>query len=139
MRELIERLERMEANRVALDILQEQLKEMEATTDGLRAQKLDSIKVSGSPDTESALAAALDKRAKLAAQIRTITTELSIMNKALQTLSADERIVLDLFYIHRRKDHVGELKLRLGYETSTIYRIKDAALQRLSERLHGPT
>ena len=83
------------------------------------------------------MTANIEERARLGEKVRGIATEVMILDRALGSLTDEERLVLELFYIRRRKDHVGELKQRLGYESSTIYRIKDTALKRLSERLYG--
>ena len=138
MERLINRLEKLESNRVALEILPERLKELEAAADGLRAQKLNGVQVTGGGgDPAEALTANIEERARLGEKVRGIATEVMILDRALGSLTEEERLVLELFYIRRRKDHVGELKQRLGYESSTIYRIKDTALKRLSERLYG--
>ena len=50
------------------------------------------------------------------------------IEKGLAGLSAEERDVLDCFYINQTHRDLEALKEKLGYEKSQIYRIKDRAL-----------
>jgi len=136
-KELISRLGRIEAHRVALRTLPERLQELEAVADGLNAHKLDGVKVSGSRSIEAAFAANYEERDRITDKLRSANSELRILETALDSLREDERLVLELFYVHRRKGHVEELQERLNCEASTVYRRKNTALQKLYDRVYG--
>ena len=59
------------------------------------------------------------------------------VDDALSTLTADERKVLDAFYIHRSQGHVPSLMKELGYEQRQIYKIKDRALYHFTVAMYG--
>lgn len=61
----------------------------------------------------------------------------ALVERGLQSLSEQERRVLDLFYIHRIRGHVEELMEELNVETSQVYRIKDAALYKYTTTIYG--
>lgn len=128
---------RIEAHRVALRTLPERLQELEAVADGLSAHKLDGMRVSGSHTTEAVFAANVEERDRITYTMRRAASELRILETALDSLSEDERLVLELFYVHRRKGHVEELQERLNCEASTVYRLKNTALQKLHDRVYG--
>ena len=62
-----------------------------------------------------------------------------LIERGLSKLSEEERLVIDLFYIDRPRDHLDELTKRLGYEKTQIYRIKDAALYKFTVTMYGIT
>lgn len=69
--------------------------------------------------------------------IKATETLVALVEKGLNTLTDEERRVLDLFYIHRTRGHVEVLMEELHLETSQIYRIKDAALYKFTTTLYG--
>ena len=61
----------------------------------------------------------------------------ALVERGLNTLTDEERRVLDLFYIHRQRGHVERLMEEMHLETSQIYRIKDAALYKFTTTIYG--
>lgn len=62
-----------------------------------------------------------------------------IIDRGLKSLSDEEKMVLDLFYINRTKHYLDELSKRLGYEQAQIYRIKNNALYKFTINMYGIT
>jgi hypothetical protein len=62
-----------------------------------------------------------------------------LIERGLQSLSAEERLVLDLFYMNRSKHYIEDLSKRLGYEQAQIYRIKGKALYKFTINMYGIT
>ena len=62
-----------------------------------------------------------------------------IIERGLASLTDEERMVLDLFYINRTKHYLEELTKRLGYEQAQIYRIKSSALYKFTVHEYGIT
>ena len=60
-----------------------------------------------------------------------------LIEKGLAGLDETERLVLDLFYIHRAKGNVERLMDKLDYEKSQVYRLKDSALYKYVIEVYG--
>ena len=59
------------------------------------------------------------------------------MEKALDALTAEERLVLERFYINPHKGSVDRLCEELGVERTAVYKRKDAARERFTKLLYG--
>ena len=53
------------------------------------------------------------------------------------TLTEDERVVLDKFYINRPTRHIDRLCDELHCEKSTVYRLKDSGLKKFTIAMYG--
>lgn len=62
-----------------------------------------------------------------------------LIERGLAKLSEEERLVIDLFYIDRPRNHLDELTKRLGCEQAQIYRIKNTALYKFTVTMYGIT
>lgn len=60
-----------------------------------------------------------------------------IIERGLASLTDEEKMVLNLFYINRTKHYLEELTKRLGYEQAQIYRIKSGALYKFTINMYG--
>lgn len=63
----------------------------------------------------------------------------SVVDRALEVLDDEERLVLDRFYIHRAKGAAAELCDRLNLEKSSVYDRRDKALRHFTLALYGVT
>ena len=61
----------------------------------------------------------------------------ALVDAGLETLSAEERLILNRFYIHPAKGNVDRLCGELGVEKSQVYARKDAALHHFTISLYG--
>ena len=64
-------------------------------------------------------------------------TWLAGVERGLNVLDERERAVLDAFFIMRRENHVEYLCETLHVERTTVYRIKDTALQKFTLARYG--
>ena len=71
--------------------------------------------------------------------IPTFVLPRSVVDRALEVLDDEERLVLDRFYIHRAKGAVAELCDRLNLEKSAVYDRRDKALRHFTLALYGVT
>lgn len=62
---------------------------------------------------------------------------IEVVDKALQALSDDERLILDRFYIERNEESVGQLCDELCLERSRVYQLKDKAIRHFTLVLYG--
>jgi hypothetical protein len=64
---------------------------------------------------------------------------IKLVDKGLSGLDDNERIVLDKFFVHkiRGENHVYALMDKLGYEKTTIYKLKDDALYKFTITMYG--
>ena len=60
-----------------------------------------------------------------------------IVEGGLSILDDEERLALELCFIHRAKGAIMELCERLNVENSTAYRRRDDALRRFTMALYG--
>lgn len=60
-----------------------------------------------------------------------------LIERGLESLTKEEQLVLDLFYINRPKRYLDEISKRLGYEQAQIYRIKNNALYKFTINMYG--
>ncbi len=62
---------------------------------------------------------------------------IDMIDRGLNTLAYDERKVLEEFYMKTTPPNIVDLKARLGYETRTIYRLRDTALEKFTLTMYG--
>lgn len=60
-----------------------------------------------------------------------------LTERGLSQLSADERRVLERFFIYRGGRHIDELMEELCYEKTRIYELKDEALYKFTVAMYG--
>ena len=70
------------------------------------------------------------KREALKNDLEIAKREIEITKKALGVLSADERRILELFYINRQSGYIDRLCDELCVERSRVYTMKDEALRK---------
>ena len=61
----------------------------------------------------------------------------NVVNTSLAALDAEERHILERFYMHRAGGHVERLCEELHLEKSQIYERKDRALRHFTLALYG--
>ena len=62
---------------------------------------------------------------------------LSLIDRGLDSLTEEERGVLEEFYMKTSSPNIIELKDRLGYETRSLYRLRDTALEKFTISMYG--
>ena len=77
------------------------------------------------------------KRDRLKLTYQATKQIVTLIEKGLAGLDERDRLVLDMFYIHREKGNVDRLMEKLGYEKSRVYEVKDNALSQFSVVMYG--
>ena len=139
-REAADKLRNYEAHKRALESLPKEIERLKSAYTGIRSATTDGTAVSGGGSTrEDVMLSNIVHRDELKRRLKEARLWVSMVDKALEVLSDEERLVLDKFYIHQSKGNVGELCRLLNVEQSTVYRKRDNALRRFTIALYGVT
>ena len=60
-----------------------------------------------------------------------------LIERGLDSLSEEERVVLERFYISDLPKNMTHLKGELGYEERSLYRLRDRALKKFTLAMYG--
>ena len=135
---LIPELKNLQAKKEALNNIPERIKTLEMSFTAIKATCTDAVHVQGGTNQrEEMLLSNIAEREKLKNNLEVTQREVDLMEEALKTLSNDERLVIERFYVHRERYFVDTLSEELQLEKSQIYRIKDSALINLARKLYG--
>jgi hypothetical protein len=91
----------------------------------------------GDSHYEDRLLNGIVKRDRLKLTYRATKQLVTLIEKGLAGLDERDRLVLDMFYIHRAKGNVERLMEQLGYERSRIYEVKDEAVNKFTAAMYG--
>ena len=136
--EAMEKLRRYDVMRQAVRNIPEEINRLKQEAEDLRSVNLDGVCVKGSGGRrEDALINNLMKRQELERMLRQVKQWLSVADRGLLALDAEERLVLQRLYLYPQKGAVENLCSELGLEQSSVYRKRDKALQRFTTALYG--
>jgi len=140
-REAIDKLRNYDVHKQAIESIPMEIKRLEVKYTSIRSATTDSTPVSGGDGSirEDALLSNIVHRDELKRRLKEAWLWVFIVDKALDALGDEDRLVLDRFYIHRAKDNVGELCERLNLEKTAVYDRRDKALRRFTIALYGVT
>lgn len=131
-------LREYQAVKESLVSIPEELKALEIDMQLVRGTSYDKSPVQGGASgREDRLIDYIDKKGRLAENLRAATVRVRRIERGLEGLTDNERLVLHRFYISREHGHVDRLCQELGYETAQVYRIKDTALKRFTLSMFG--
>ena len=134
----IERLKDYDKRKKACDAIPEQLTALELGFTSIRSSVADETAVrGGGGKREDALIENIVKREELSNNLDIAQREVSITEKALDTLTDEQRLILDRFYIHKAHGHVERLCEELCVERSRVYTLKDEALREFTLACYG--
>lgn len=135
----VQRLKDYEARKQAVYLLGEQIKTLELQFTSIRSATTDGTPVSGGGGNrrEDSMLSNIATRTELEANREIARREVEITEKGLSALSAEERKILEGFYIKRQYSHVSRLCEALNVEKSEVYRRKDAALDKFTIACYG--
>lgn len=74
---------------------------------------------------------------RLNANIKLCQNLIALIERGLASLTDEERAVLEEFYMTPGSPNIIELKVRFGYETRSIYRLRDTALEKFTLAMYG--
>lgn len=136
--QVVERLCNYEIMCVAVKNLQEQIQWLKLHQEGLHAVRTDRVVVQCQSDrAEERLLEDIEQRRKLEIALENTRRWLQITDRALQTLSKEEQLILRKLYICKTAGAISALCQRLQLEKSSIYRKRDRALDKLVLALYG--
>ena len=138
--EAIEKLRDYEANKKALDSIPMELERLAAAYTGIRSAQLDgtpTAKGSGNR-REDAMLSNIVLRDELKRRLKEAKLWVKIVDDGLSVLDDEDRLVLDLCFIHKIKGSIDDLCYRLNVEKSAVYVRRDNALRRFTLALYGP-
>lgn len=135
----IQRLKNYQTRKISLEQLKEQINALDMQFAAIRAAKTDGEPISGTMSNrrEDMMIDNIQKRDELKANYKIAKREIEVTEKGLEALEKDERRILELFYILRPYDHVGQLSGELNVEKSEVYRRKDSALRKFTMACYG--
>lgn len=134
----IERLREYENRKRALELILEQIETLKINFTSVKAARTDGTPVKeGGNKREDALINNIAKREELEKNLRIAENEVAITEKALATLTDEEKTVLEKFFINRPRRHIEELCELLCYEKTRVYEIKDNALRKFTMACYG--
>lgn len=138
--EAIEKLRDYEAHRQALDSIPLELERLEAAYAGIRSATLDATPTAGGSGNrrEDAMLSNITRRDELKRRLKEARLWMEIVDGGLSVLDDEDRLTLDLCFIHKAKGSIDTLCYRLNLEKSAVYRRRDLALRRFTLALYGP-
>jgi len=135
---IIDDLQDLEKCEFALVQMQSELHTLETEFTAIKATNYDKIPIhSGENTQEEKLLTAIAKKAELEANLKATSLHVDDMYRILKMLPDDERRILERMFIHREKYAADNLAAELCYDTSKIYRLKNAALTHFAQLRFG--
>ena len=120
----------------SLENITEKIKALRYELEGVKAVKIDPTPGGGNHMEDKRVNTICEiERLKLAYQATKKLVD--IIERSLDLLSEQERIVLQLFYIERPRNYIEELSKQLNMEQANIYRVKDTALNKFTVLMYG--
>lgn len=137
-KEAVEKLRKYDAMKTAVQSIPMQIASLETEACSIRSARMDKIPVKGSGNTrEEAMLNNQAQRQELVWALEQAKYWLEGMDLAMQLLSPEEKLVLYRMYISPQPGAVDRLTEELGAEQSSIYRRRDAALEKFTRALYG--
>lgn len=135
----IQRLKDYEARKKALKLIAEQLETLEMQFTAIQGAKTDGEPVMGGDENrrEDMLLSNIVLRDELATNEKIAAREIAITEKGLAALTAEERRILEVFYVCRPYNHISLLCEELNIEKSEVYRRKNTALDKFTIACYG--
>ena len=79
----------------------------------------------------------ITERGRLAHLLCSVQREVRLIEKGLSSLSEEERVVLEEFYLNSAHHPLERLCSTLHYERSRVYQIRDTALRKYTLTIYG--
>ncbi len=134
----IEDLKKYKSLKESLHNIEDRINYLEDDFNTLKGASTSSTPTSGgSSKREDYLINNIVMRERLTLNFKTTKTLLRIIEKGLKSLTENERLVLEYFYIDRPKNHLERLSEKLYIERSQVYLLKDKALYKFTINMYG--
>lgn len=138
--EAIEKLKQYTAKKHAVQSIPEEIKRLEAAMQSIRSGASDGIPVQGGGSKrEDMYLSNIVQREELERSLDQARKWVAFVDAGLEILNEEERLVLDLFYIHPVKAAAERLAQELCIDVKTVYKRKDNSLRHFTVALYGGT
>ena len=137
-REAADKLRCYEAKRASAVLAREEMQRLTYEATRIRSAAADGTPVRGGGSTrEDVMVDNIVRRGELDTAMRIAALWVRTVEAGLAVLDAEERHILDRFYIPRAGGHVERLCEELHLEKSQVYERKDRALRHFTLALYG--
>lgn len=135
----VQRLRDLEDRKTAVDNITEQISALEERFTAIRSATTDGTPVQGGNENkrEEMLIHNISTREELKTNLDIITREIAVTEKALDTLTEEEKLILTRFFILREKGYVERLCDELYVSKTRLYQKKEAALKKFTLACYG--
>ena len=125
----------------AVETLPDELRRLESEYTSIRAATTDTTPVQGGGTTQEDRALSnIVRRQETERLLERARFAVEFVDRAMAQLSEEERLVLDLMFVHRQRGAVGRLREELHLEDErSVYKRTDKALKRLTMAMYGAT
>lgn len=122
----------------AVETLPLRIEQLKQSFISIRSALSDGAPVAGGTNRrEDVLTMNIAERDALEAELKEAKMWLAAVDKALEILDKQERLIIDRCYIHNTKDWIERLRDELHLEQSQIYYYKDLALYKFTIAYYG--
>ena len=136
--EAIDKLRQYEAKKQSLNSIPEEIHRLESAMRSIRSATADGTPVQGGGSgREDMMLSNIVYREELERALEQAKIWVALVDSGMDILSAEERLILDRFYVHPEKGNVDRLCGELCIEKSQVYAKKDSALRRFTICLYG--
>lgn len=136
--EAIEKLKQYEAKKHSLKSIPVEIARLESAMQSIRSATADGTPVKGvGSGREDMMLSNIVHREELGRSLEQAQKWVALVDAGLEILSAEERLILDRFYINPAKGNVDRLCGELVIEKSQVYAKKDSALHHFTISLYG--
>lgn len=132
----IDELKRLEAVRNSLEVLPELIERQEIAIKRIRTSDPSKVVGTGSGNRDELLSAIV-YRDELKLRLKENRKSVDAIDKSLDALANDEYLILDICYIHPRKNGIDMLCEELCIERSAVYERRNKALEKFTTTLYG--
>ena len=129
--EAISKLKQYTAKKLSLENIPLEIQQQMLSMSSIRSADPDSVPVRGNATRED--------RAELMESYTQAKLWIDAMDRALGTLTQEEFLLLDRFFIHAEPKAADRLAGDLHMDVKTVYRRKDDALRKFTVALYGVT
>ena len=136
--EAADKLMQYEARRQSLENIPAEIRRLELDYTSLRSSTADAMPSHGNGSRrEDAMLTNIVRREELARQLESARAWVALTDGGLSALDEEDKLVLDRFFVHRRKGACEQLCEELDREKAQVYRRRDRALRRFTLALYG--
>lgn len=122
----------------SLENIPEQIAALKTQRLSVKSAWSDTVPVQGGASrVEDTQINSIVKEERLKHNYRAIKRLVELMDRALSTLSEDDRYILEVAYIDRRRDAIGVICEKYHVERTKAYDLRNKALQEFTLKMYG--